>query len=116
MTNCANKIGKFVRNNKNTKKIFILLDAIDSGLSIDYVIELKKDLFKTILSDTLSKGIETYIVVSANEYEMARNEKCFLIPDMKYKTFKNYDEYRDFIIESRNKKNKRYNHEPFEFK
>ena len=64
MTNCANKIGKFVRNNKNAKKIFILLDAIDSGLSIDYVIELKKDLFKTILSDTLSKGIETYIVVS----------------------------------------------------
>ena len=116
MTNCANKIGKFVRNNKNTKKIFILLDAIDSGLSIDYIIELKKDLFKTILSDTLRKGIETYIVVSANEYEMARNEKCFLIPDMIYKTFENYDEYKDFIIESRNKKNKRYNHEPFEFK
>ena len=116
MTNCANKIGKFVRNNKNAKKIFILLDAIDSGLSIDYVIELKKDLFKTILSDTLRKGIETYIVVSANEYEMARNEKCFLIPDMTYKTFKNYDEYRDFIIDSRNKKNKRYNHEPFEFR
>ena len=116
MTNCANKIGKFVRNNKNAKKIFILLDAIDSGLSIDYVIELKKDLFKTILSDTLSKGIETYIVVSANEYEMARNEKCFLIPNMKYKTFENYDEYRNFIIDSRNKKNKRYNHEPFEFR
>ena len=47
---------------------------------------------------------------------MARNEKCFLIPDMRYKTFKNYDEYRDFIIDSRNKKNKRYNHEPFEFR
>ena len=93
-----------------------MLDAIDSGLSIDYVIELKKDLFKTILSDTLHKGIETYIIVSANEYEMAKNEKCFLIPDMKYKTFKDYDEYRGFIIESRNKKNKRYNHKPFEFK
>ena len=116
MTNCANKIGKFVRNNKSAKKIFILLDAIDSGLSIDYVIELKKDLLKTILSDTLRKGIETYIIVSANEYEMARNEKCFLIPDMRYKTFENYDKYRDFIIDSRNKKNKRYNHEPFEFK
>lgn len=116
MTNCANKIGKFVRNNKNAKKIFILLDAIDSGLSIDYVIELKKDLFNTILSDTLRKGIETYIIISANEYEMARNEKCFLIPNMTYKTFKNYDEYRDFIIDSRNKKNKRYNHKPFEFK
>ena len=115
MTNCANKIGKFVRNNKNAKNIFILLDAIDSGLSIDYIIELKEYLFKTILSDRLGEGIETYIIVSANEYEMARNEKCFLIPDMEYKTFKSYDEYRNFIIESRNKKNKRYDHEPFEF-
>ena len=116
MTNCANKIGKFVRNNKNAKKIFILMDAVDSGLSIDYVIELKELLFKTIIKDTSERGIETYIIVSANEYEMARNEKCFLIPDMKYKTFENYDEYRNFIIESRNNKNKRYNHKPFKFK
>ena len=116
ITNCASKIGNFVRKNKNSKKLFILMDAVDSGLSIDYVIELKEDLFKVILQDTLIKGIETYIIVSANEYEMARNEKCFLIPDMTYKTFKNYDEYRDFIIESRNKKNKRYNHEPFTFR
>ena len=116
ITNCASKIGNFVRKNKNSKKLFILMDAVDSGLSIDYVIELKEDLFKVILQDTLIKGIETYIIVSANEYEMARNEKCFLVPNMKYKTFENYDEYRDFIIESRNKKNKRYNHEPFEFR
>ena len=114
--NSASKIGNFVNKNEKTDKIFILMDAVDSGLSIDYVIELKELLFKTILSDTLRKGIETYIVVSANEYEMARNEKCFLIPDMRYKTFENYDEYRNFIIESRNKKNKRYNHEPFEFR
>lgn len=116
ITNCASKIGNFVRKNKNSKKLFILMDAVDSGLSVDYVIELKEDLFKVILQDTLIKGIETYIIISANEYEMARNEKCFLVPNMKYKTFKDYDEYRDFIIESRNKKNKRYNHKPFEFK
>lgn len=115
MTNCASKIGNFVRKNKKSNKLFILMDAIDSGLSIDYVIELKEDLFKVILQDTLIKGIETYIIVSANEYEMARNEKCFLVPNMRYKTFKDYDEYRGFIIESRNKKNKRYNHKPFEF-
>lgn len=115
ISKCASEIGKFVRDNKKSKKIFILFDAIDSGLSIDYVIELKEDLFKTILWDALRKGIEIYIIVSANEYEMAKNEKCFLIPNMRYKRFKSYDEYRDFIIKSRNKKNKRYNHKPFEF-
>lgn len=114
--NCASKIGNFVNKNANSDKIFILMDAIDSGLSIDYVIELKELLFKTILEDTSNRGLKTYIIVSANEYEMVRNEKCFLIPDMKYKTFKDYDEYRNFIIESRNKKNKRYNNKPFEFK
>lgn len=113
--NCASKIGNFVNKNENSDKIFILMDAVDSGLSIDYVIELKELLFKTILEDTYKRGLKVYIIISANEYEMARNEKCILIPDMKYKTFKDYDEYRNFIIESRNKKNKRYNHKPFEF-
>lgn len=116
ISNRAREIGYFVHKNEKADKIFILMDAVDSGLSIDYVIELKELLFKTIIKDASKRGIETYIVVSANEYEMARNEKCFLIPDMRYKTFENYNEYRDFIIDSRNKKNKRYNHEPFEFR
>lgn len=116
INNCASKIGYFVHKNSNADKIFILLDAIDSGLSLDYVIEIKECLFKLIIEDTSKKGIETYIIVSANEYEMARNEKCFCIPGMCYKTFNNYDEYRNFIIQSRNKKNKRYKQEPFEFK
>lgn len=115
ISNRAREIGYFVHKNSNADKLFILMDAIDSGLSIDYVIELKEYLFKTILKDTSKKGIETYIIISANEYEMARNEKCFLIPDMKYDTFKDYNEYRDFIIKSRNKKNKRYNQEEFGF-
>ena len=48
--NSASKIGNFVNKNEKTDKIFILMDAVDSGLSIDYVIELKELLFKTILS------------------------------------------------------------------
>lgn len=114
--NSASKIGNFINKNEKVDKIFILMDAVDSGLSIDYVIELKELLFKTIIKDRYKRGLKTYIIVSANEYEMVRNEKCFLIPNMKYKTFENYDEYRNFIIDSRNKKNKRYNHEPFEFR
>ena len=114
--NSASKSGNFVNKNEKADKIFILMDAVDSGLLIDYIIEIKELLFKTIIEDTSKRGLKVYIIVSANEYEMARNEKCFLIPDMKYKTFKDYDEYRSFIIESRKKKNKRYNNEPFEFK
>lgn len=54
---------------------WILLDAVDSGLSVDNVVDLKECLFKTILEDDFDGFI--YIVVSANEYELCRGENCF---------------------------------------
>ena len=88
---------------------WLLLDAVDSGLSVDNIIELKELLFDTILKDKGDK--EVYIIVSANEYEMARNENCFDVYNGKYLKFKDYEEYRNFIIESRNQKDKRYGEE-----
>lgn len=113
--NCAMDIGRLIRNNPTAKQIVIMFDAIDSGLSVDYIIEVKEYLFKTIINDCLSKNIEVYIIASANEYELARGEECLRLPSLTYKPFKNYEEYRKFIIETRNKKNKRYGHDPFEF-
>lgn len=85
---------------------WFLFDAIDSGLSIDNVIELKEYLFKQIFDN--SDGKEVYIVVSANEYEMANGEQCFDVMEGKYITFKNYDEYKQMILNSRTKKEERY--------
>lgn len=53
---------------------WILLDAVDSGLSVDNIVDIKEYLFKTILDNNF--GNEIYIIVSANKYEMARNEQC----------------------------------------
>lgn len=86
---------------------WLLLDAVDSGLSVDNIVEIKEYLFKTILEDR--GDCDVYIVVSANEYEIARNENCFDVYNGKYIKFKDYEEYRDFIIESRRLKNARYN-------
>ena len=44
-----------------TKERWILLDAVDSGYSIDNVIELK-ELFDLILYDSHKLGYEVYIV------------------------------------------------------
>ena len=52
-----------------------MLDAVDSGLSVDNIVDVKEQLFKTILE--YNYGNEIYIVISANEYEMARGEQCF---------------------------------------
>jgi hypothetical protein len=88
------------------KERWILLDAIDSGLSVDNIVKLKEELFKTILE--YNEGNEIYIIVSANEYEMARQEQCFDVYNGKYITFNDYEEYRQFILETNEIKLQRY--------
>lgn len=101
----ASKIGTFVRKNKDASEIWIFLDAVDSGLSVDNVVDVKEYLFKTIFDDNPNTDI--YIIVSANEYELARDENCFDVYNGKYIKFKDYEEYRNFILETRKIKDKR---------
>lgn len=109
----AGKMGGFVAKHSDKERIVFLLDAIDSGLSIDNVLELKRDLFKTVLQDCASKGIETYIIVSANEYELANGEQCLDVVNCKYVNIDSYEDYKRIVLESRKKKNKRYGWEEF---
>lgn len=83
-----------------------LFDAVDSGLSVDSVVEIKS-LFDLILDDYKDSGKDIYIVIAANEYELARNSECFDVNVGKYIRFKDYEKYRSFIIRSRKKKDKR---------
>lgn len=108
----ARAIESLVNEEKEPKKEvkipderWILLDAIDSGFSVDNIVDLKEDLFKTILEYNF--GNEIYIVISANEYELCRGEQCFDVYNGKYITFKDYEDYRDFILRSREWKEKR---------
>lgn len=89
---------------------WILLDAVDSGYSVDNVIELK-GLFKLIQKDANASGKHVFIVVSANEYELARKEKCFDVHNGSYIEFSDYEDYRNFIIDSRKIKDNRYIHD-----
>lgn len=91
----------------DSKERWLLLDAIDSGFSIDNVVETK-DFFKMVIKDFADHGYELFIVVSANEYELASGEDCFDVTTGKYIRFGNYDEFKKFILKSREKKDKRY--------
>lgn len=86
---------------------WLLFDAVDSGLSVDAVIEVV-DIFNLIIEDAANFGVEVYIVISANEYELCRGNNCFDVNSGKYLQFKDYEEYRKFILKSRERKNKRY--------
>ncbi len=89
-----------------TKQRVLLFDAVDSGLSVDSIIEIK-NLFELILKDAEKLGIELYLIISANEYELCRESQCFNVNAGKYLTFTDYEDYRNFIIKSRIKKEKR---------
>lgn len=97
------KIGKKLRN--NLSEFWILMDAVDSGFSIDGILDLK-NVFNLILND--NRNTDIYIVAAANCYELANNESCFDVTNCEYISFKDYDEYKQFIINSRKLKDIRY--------
>ena len=106
IANMATKIGKFVRENRGKPEIWILFDAIDSGLSVDNIVDVKDNLFRIILED--NKDSDVYIIVSANEYEMCRGEQCFAVTTGEYMVFNDYESYREFVLNSRKLKDQRY--------
>lgn len=86
---------------------WLLLDAIDSGLSVDAVVNVI-DVLNFILKDAKRMGVKLFIVITANEYELCRRNKCFDVNSGQYIEFKDYEDYRKFILKSREKKDKRY--------
>ena len=105
MNRFAGKIVDFVKNNKSDKGLWILMDAIDSGYSVDNIVDIK-NFINLILRDF---GVEKdiYFIISANEYELAREEACFDVYRGKYVKFASYDGYRKFILKTREEKDKR---------
>lgn len=76
--------------------LIVLLDAIDSGASIDRARELR-DLFDLIEKDTLNNA-EIYILMAVNHYELAKTPTdCVNARTGQHISFNSYDEYADFI-------------------
>lgn len=103
----AQQIGGFIRKNQDASDFWIFFDAIDSGFSIDNIVEIKDFLNNCLIPDVMSKGKNIYVLCSANSFEVANGENCFDVTKGEYVTFKDYDEYRKFILNSRKIKDKR---------
>lgn len=89
----------------NPKEIWILLDAVGSGLSIDGIRNIK-DLARVIIED--NQGTDVYFVVSTNEYEFTVDADNIDVTTFGHKQFKDYDDYRNYILKTAKKKEKRY--------
>lgn len=90
--------------NKNVR--VILLDALDSGLSVDSLVELREAL-DTFSAELEKTGLETYLIATANEYELTEGHRCLDVVSGEFKRFRGYNDYRRFIVSSRKKKEDR---------
>lgn len=105
------KIGAFVRDRKQDKKPFcITLDALDSGLSIDEQIEYN-GLFHTLQEDI--EGLEGYVIISTNNYELTSGLNCLDVYDGSIVRFKNYEQYKNYILKTNEIKNRRYEEDEY---
>ncbi len=73
--------------------LLVLLDSLDSGASIDRLIDLRC-LYGTIQQDMGGTG---YLVSSSNRYELCRGTPCLDVRAGEYHTFASYEEYAAFI-------------------
>lgn len=80
-------------------ELWVLLDASDSGLSINAVIELK-DILHRIEIKLAEKNITAYFIIAANEYEMCVGENCLDVQSLTYKQYKSYNSYKRAILRS----------------
>lgn len=104
----AQKLGRFSRDNQGKDKMVVLMDSVDSGYSIDNIIELKHYLFKTVLDDMIANGKEIYIIISTNSYELCSGENAFSVYHGEYVDINSYDDYKKIILETRVAKEERY--------
>ena len=92
-----NKVGRFMNEHQSDKQVFLFLDAVDSGLSIDNIEDVKQ-VFQLILDDNKDK--EVYIVCSTNSYAFVEHQRCIDVKSCKEIHFDSYEEYKDFILNS----------------
>ena len=110
MTLCkfAGKLGNFIRSNPSAEEIVVLIDALDSGFSIDNIVEAKESLFRFVIDDCKKNNTTLYIIVSANAYELASGERCFDPIKGEYISFDSYEQYRKYVLDTRKAKDRRY--------
>lgn len=102
----AVKLGNFVRDNADHERVILLFDSLDSGWSIDNIVEFKDFLTNTVMNTVVDQ--ETYIVIAANMYEFTIGCKYIDVQTGKLVDFLDYESYKQFVISTKvSKENKK---------
>lgn len=91
---------------KEQVPLWIFIDDVDAGTSIDVICELKENL--VYVNEHLNKhNLEHYIIVTSNSFEFARDLDCLYVRDMSPIKFTQYEEFKEFVLKTRKEKEKR---------
>lgn len=96
---------------KDVKKIFMMLDSLDSGLDIHTLRMIRAVLDEVVGVARHDFGKELYVLVSANGYALADGRECLDVSAARTVRFKDWDEYASFCERSSMKKERRYDRE-----
>ena len=90
------KISNFISANQKEKQLVIILDALDSGLDIDGI-EQVKAVMNMITIDGKEHGIDIYFVITANNYALIHEQRCIDIKTGNIYHFDDYISFKKFI-------------------
>lgn len=106
MAYLTRRLGSFVlKDHKDDPECWIFVDSMDSGLSIDL-----QEEFGNFLDDVTGKfkpeKMDIYVVMAANSYEFASRPgwTCKDVQTGEDVTFSSYEDYKDFVLETKAKK------------
>lgn len=99
-------LGNFVRKNKGAEKVALAFDAIDSGLDLANIAEIK-DFLADVVKDIQKAGTQAYVLITANSYGFVKNSRCYDVAKNKEITFDSYEAYEKFILGRAKERNKK---------
>lgn len=88
------------------KEIYVLLDDLDVGVSLDVIADERR-VIDAMARDLEANGTRYAILVAANNYELAKGLECISCADLSPVSFGSYEEYRDFVLSARRWKDAR---------
>lgn len=105
MLPCLEIVDKELKRLKN-KTLYLFLDDLDVGTSLDVILEEKLVIKRFI--KTLEENNTKYIIcIAANNYELTKLGKCIDCITLKPIEFKDYDDYVKYVVSTRKYKDVR---------
>lgn len=91
----------FFEMETNHSSRWVLIDGIDSYLSVDRIAQIRK-CFDFLVHEAKRTGVELFIIVASNSFEMCKGSNCFSVIDGEYrdKPYDTYEGWHEDIMDS----------------